>query len=96
MFKFYRMRYQNPKIEEFNCSLIDLFEDANNEFVRGSSCCQIIIDEENCVIYSLNEEAYLSADFEYTLQDSSYKVYNCKYFHDINNIELISEDFRGN
>ena len=95
MFKFYRMRYQTPKVQELDCSLEDAFDIARDEFVRGSSCCQIIIDEENCIIFSLLNKAYLSEDFEYELQDKDYQVYDCGSFDDINEIKLIQVNYRG-
>ncbi len=95
MFKFYRMRYQHPIVQELNCSLEDAFQIASDEFCNGSSCCQVIIDEENYVIYSLLNNSYLSKDFEYKLQDAYYYVYDCGSFLDTNKIKLIEDKYRG-
>lgn len=95
MFKFYRMRYQHPIVQELDCSLEDAFDIARAEFSRGSSCCQVIIDEENCIIFSLSDKAYLSENFEYKLQNKDYQVYDCAAFSDINEIKLIEVNYRG-
>lgn len=93
---FYRMRYQVPIIETIDYSLIEAFELASNEFYRGSSCCQIIIDEQNKIIYSLDEDEYLSPNFEYELS-GSYKVLNAKYFstEDMGCLEVLDSNFKG-
>lgn len=95
MFKFYSMSYQVANVQELDCSLEDAFDIAGAEFSRGSSCCQVIIDEENCIIFSLLDKAYLSEDFEYKLQDKDYQVYDCGSFSDINEIKLIQVNYRG-
>ena len=95
MFKFYRMSYQVAKVQELDCSLEDAFDIARDEFWNCSSCCQVIIDEENCIIFSLLNKAYLSEEFEYKLQDKDYQVYDCGVFDDINEIKLIQVNYRG-
>ena len=75
----YRMRHRVPLTKELKCSLIDAFEIQKEQFEAGTSCCQIIIDEENKIIYSLSDDAYLDEDFKYKL-NGTYKVLNSNYF----------------
>ena len=95
----YRMRYGVPLIQELECSLIDAFEIQRNEFSRGTSCCQIIIDEENKFIFSLDKDEHLSEDFEYKL-NGNYKVFNSNYFNYLEDLEdlcVLSTNFtQGN
>lgn len=75
----YRMRHRVPLTKELKCSLLDAFEIQRDEFKSGTSCCQMIIDEENKIIYSLSDDAYLDEDFKYKL-NGTYKVLNSNYF----------------
>lgn len=96
--KYYKMRYRSPIVEEKKCSLRDAFEDAREDFDRGNSCCQIIIDEKDKIIYSLDEEEYLSGDFEYELT-GEYLVLNSNYFdcnQDLDNLPILRKQFKGN
>ena len=96
----YRMRYRVPLTKELECSLLDAFEIQRAEFESGTSCCQIIIDEQNKIIYSLNEDEYLSRDFEYKL-DGTYKVLNSNYFsydvvNDLDELNVLDKSFSQN
>lgn len=98
----YRMRRRVALTKELKCSLIDAFEIQRDEFVNGTSCCQIIIDEANKIIYSLDDKSYLSRDFEYTL-NGTYRVLDSNYFSldgDIlykeNELNVLDERFSRN
>lgn len=93
MLKYYKMVYQNPRVQDLNCSLEDAFEIARDDFDRGNSCCQVIIDEENRTIFSLTDITYLTADFLYKLENKDYLVYDAIFFNDINDIKLINVNY---
>lgn len=93
MFNYYKMVYQRPRVSELNCSLEDAFEIAREDFECGNSCCQVIIDEENRIIFSLLPSEYLSVNFKYKLKGDNYQVYDANFFRDINDIELIKVNY---
>lgn len=90
---FYHMRYQRPSLIK-NLDLETAFEIANNSFWDNLGCCQIVIDEDNKKIYSLNAEAYLSENFKYDFQNDEYTVYFSDYFEDVNNISIIRTNYK--
>ena len=91
----YKMRYTVPIINDVNCSLEDAFEIQREEYDSGLSCCQIIIDEENKIIYSLNDRSYKSENFKYNLV-GTYKVYNTDYFDAGMNLTVLGNVFTKN
>lgn len=96
MLKYYKMVYRMPIVRELNYPLEVAFEIAGEDFRCGNSCCQVIIDEENRIIYSLSEYTYLSGDFKYKLENDNYHVYDAEFFNNINNIKLINVNFIKN
>ena len=95
MLKYYKMVYREPIVRELNCSLYDAFEIAREDFECGNSCCQVIINEEKRIIYSLSEYTYLSGAFKYKLENDDYHVYDTEFFDNINDIKLININYKG-
>ena len=93
MINFYSMRYRIPRSYEIK-SIDEGYEIGRDEFNTGFSCCQMVIDEDNRIIYSLTEKSYLSGDFEYEFLNDEYTVYNTSCFDDCQKPKLITKSFK--
>lgn len=93
MINFYSMRYQRPRSYAIR-SVNEGYEIGRDEFNSGYSCCQMVIDEDNRIIYSLTEKSYLSENFEYEFLNDEYAVYDTSCFDDCSKLKLITKSFK--
>lgn len=94
MMIYYEMILKKPYKTTMN-NLDDALEYARERHNSGSSCCQTIIDEDNKIIYSLNDKNHKSSNFQYEL-NGEYSVYDTQFFT-LNKDEMIllKSNFKG-
>src|SRR5574344_2864996 len=78
MIVYFEMKFQKPYQMTIN-DFEEALELARERFCSGSSCCQTIIDEDNKIIYSLNDKNHKSSNFQYEL-NGEYSVYDTQFF----------------